>query len=152
MTIARKVFLAALAVGMTVFGLLLATYAGGPAVRKVFGVPEGFQEDFTSPAAFREALAVQGMTVGLMFLVLGILSRRLPRAPRYSDAVWIANPLTVGFGFAVYKSIYHALYPVGYLPEYDSPLAGLIFCLAAPVAFAGCFYGANSFARSRKML
>jgi hypothetical protein len=153
MTLAKKLLLAGFAVGITVLGLLLATYAGGPAVRKVFGVPEGFQEHFFSAAAFREALAVQAIAVGLAFFVFGIASRRLLREARYSDAVWIANPLTVGVGFATYKSIYHALYPAGYFPEYDSPLALLILCLAAPAAFAGCFYlGATSFAGNRKAL
>jgi hypothetical protein len=152
MTLAKKLLLAGVAVGMTILALLLAVYAGGPAVRKVFGVPEEFQEDFGSPAAFRQALLVQAIAVGLGFFVFGIPARRLLRAVRYSDAVWIANPLTVGLGFATYKSIYHALYPVGYLPEYDSPLALLIFCLAAAI-FAGCFYvGANSFDASRKTL
>jgi hypothetical protein len=40
-----------------------------------------------------------------------------------------------------------------YLPEYNSPLALLIFCLAAPAIFAGCFYlGGNRFDASRKTL
>jgi apolipoprotein N-acyltransferase len=82
------------------------------------------------------------------FFVLGLASRKLMRTHRYSDAIWIANPVTVGLGFATYKSIYHALYPLGYLSEYASPLALLIFCLAAPAVFAGCFYvGTISFKR-----
>ena len=91
--------LAGVAVGMTTLGLLFATYAGGPAVRKVFGSPQGFQEHFVSPPAFREALAMQAIAVGLAFLVLGFVSRRLSGKARYPDAVWIANPVTVGLGF-----------------------------------------------------
>ena len=140
MTLARKLLLAGIAVGMTVLGLLLAVYAGGPAVRKIFGAPEAFGEDFTSPAAFHQALVVQAIALGLAFFVLGIASKRLSRASRYSDAVWIANPLTVGLGFAAYKCVYHALHSPSYLPEYDSPLMLLILSLAAPVVFAGCFY------------
>ena len=140
MTLAKKLLLEGVAVGITVLALVLATYAGGPAVRKVFGVPKGFQEHFFSPAAFREALAVQAIAVGLAFFVLGIASRRPFREARYLDAVWIANPVTVGVGFAAYKSIYHALYPAGYFPEYDSPAALVILSLAAPVVFAGCLY------------
>jgi hypothetical protein len=64
MTLAKKLLLEGVAVGITVLGLLLATYAGGPAVRKVSGVPKGFQEHFFSPAACREALAVQAIAVG----------------------------------------------------------------------------------------
>lgn len=139
MALGKKLLLAGVAVGMTALALLFATYAGGPAVRKVFGAPQGFQEHFFSPAAFREALAVQAIAVGLAFFVLGFVSRKLSSAARYPDAVWIANPVTLGLGFAVYKCFYHALYPVGYFPEYDSPAALLIFSLSAP-AFAGCFY------------
>jgi hypothetical protein len=101
---------------------------------------KNFQEHFFSPAAFREALAVQAIAVGVAFFVLGMASRRFFREARYSDAVWIANPVTVGIGFATYKSIYHALYPAGYFPEYDSPAALLMLSLAAPVVFAGCLY------------
>jgi hypothetical protein len=137
---AKKLLLEGTPVGVTVLGLLLATYAGGPAVRKAFGVPKGFREHFFSPAAFREAFAVQAITVGVAFFVLGIASRKLFREARYLDAVWIANPVTVGIGFSTYKSIYHALYPAGYFPEYDSPAALLILSLAAPVVFAGCLY------------
>jgi len=139
MTLARKL-LRGVAIGMTVLGLLLAVYGGGPAVRKIFGVPEEFQEDFTPPAAFHQALVVQAISVGLAFFVLGIASNRLVRTARYSDAVWIANPATVGFGFAAYKCLYHALHSPSYLPEYDSPAAFLILSLAAPVVFAGCLY------------
>ena len=140
MTWAKKLLLEGTAVGVTVLGLLLATYAGGPAVRRVFGVPKGFQEHFFSPPAFREAVAVQAIAVGIAFFVLGIASRRFFGEAPYLDAVWIANPVTVGIGFATYKSIYHALYPAGYFPEYDSPAALLILSLAAPVVFGGCLY------------
>jgi hypothetical protein len=140
MTVAQKVLLPGVAVAATVLGLLLAVYAGGPAVRKIFGVPEGFQEHFTSPAAFHQALVVQAITVGLVLFILGIASKRVLRTARYSDAVWIANSVTVGLGFVAYKWLYHALHSPNYLPEYDSPLILVIFSLAAPVVFAGCFY------------
>src|SRR5215475_4698682 len=104
---------------MTFLGLLLAVYAGGPAARKIFGAPAGFQEDFTSPAALHQALVVQGIGVGLAFFVLGIASKRLLGAAQYSDAVWIANPLTLGFGFVAYKRLYEAIsgHSSNYLPE-----------------------------------
>jgi len=37
MTLARKLLLAGVAIGMTVLGLLLAVCAGDPAVRKILG-------------------------------------------------------------------------------------------------------------------
>src|SRR5437868_12103034 len=103
MTLTRKILLAGVAVGMTVLGLLLAVYVVGPAVRRIFGAPLGFREHFTSPANFYQALVVQAMSLALAFFVFGIASERLSRTARYADAVWIANPATVGFGFVGYK-------------------------------------------------
>lgn len=136
--------LAGVAVGVTVLGLLLAVYVVGPAVRKIFGAPLGFREHFTSLANLRQVLVVQAMSVALAFFVFGTASKRLVRTARYADAVWIANPVSVGFGFAVYKWLYHELHSRSYLPEYDSPAMLLIFSLAAPIVFAGCFYLAAS--------
>jgi hypothetical protein len=42
MTLPKKLLLEGTAVGVTVLGLLFATYAGGPAVRTVLGVPKEF--------------------------------------------------------------------------------------------------------------
>lgn len=140
MTVLRKLLLAGLGLGMTVLGLLLAVYAGGPAFRKVFGIPKDFRADYTSPEAFHQALIVQAAAVGLALFVLGVVSKKLFGAARYSDAVWIANPLTVGFGFVGYRWLYHALHSPTYLADYDSLFMLMIFSLAAPVVFAGCFY------------
>jgi len=87
----------------------------------------GFKNTFTSPAAFHQALVVQAITVGLVLFILGIASNRVLRTARYSDAVWIANSVTVGLGFVAYKWLYHALHSPNYLPEYDSPLILVIF-------------------------
>jgi hypothetical protein len=119
-------------------------------VRAVFGVPAGFGEDFISPAAFRQALCVQVACVGFVFVVLGVASARMLRTVRYWDAVGVANPLTVGVGFAAYKSIYHALNSPDYLAEYDSLPIFAIFCLAAPLVFAGCFY-VGTYLRRRRL-
>ena len=144
MTLPRKLFLAGVAVGITVLGLLLAVYVVGPAVRKIVGTPQGFREHFSSPATFYQALAVQAISLAVAFLVFGLASKRLFTTARYSDAVWIINPATVGIGFAVYKALYHALHSPTYLPEYDSPAMLAILSLAALIVFAGCFYfGAN---------
>jgi hypothetical protein len=136
----EEVLLAGVAVAITVLGLLFAVYVVGPAVRRIFGAPLGFREHFTSPANFYQALVVQAIFLALAFFVFGIASERLSRTARYADAVWIANPATVGFGFVGYKGIYHALHSPSYVPEYDNPAMLLIFSLAAPVLFAGCFY------------
>src|SRR5690348_12059261 len=98
MTLLRKLLLSVVSTAMTVLALLLAVYVGGPAVRTIVGVPQGFREDFVSHAAFRQALLVQATVVGSAFFAFGIASRRLWRTPRYSDAIWIANSLAVGVG------------------------------------------------------
>lgn len=139
MTLPKKLSLASVAVGITVLGLFLALYVVGPAVRTIFGAPLGFREHFTSLANFLQTLFVQAVSVALAFFVFGIASKGLLRTKLYADAVWIVNPATVGFGFALYKWLYHSLHSPSYLPEYDSPAMLVIFSLAAPV-FAGCFY------------
>ena len=139
MTLPRKILLAGVAVGMTVLGLLLAVYVVGPAVRRIFGAPLGFPEHFTSPANFYQALVVQAMSVALAFFVFGIVSERLSRTARYADAVWIANPATVGFGFVGYKGLYHALHSPSYVPEYDNPAMLLISPWSLPSSLQDVF-------------
>ena len=39
----------------------------------------------------------------------------------YRDAVWAANPITVGVGFIAYKWAYHSLHLSDYLADYDGP-------------------------------
>jgi len=138
MTAAQRVLLAVAAVGVTISALFLAERVGGPLIRMILGPPAGFNSDFTSRAAYGQALLVQSVTVGAAFFLLGVVGRRFSSFS-YKHAVWVANPVTVGLGFAAYKIAYHSLHSLDYLAEYDSPQIFLLFCIVSPVVFAPCF-------------
>jgi hypothetical protein len=123
-----RIFL--LGIGATVVGLLFGTFLGGPLVRAVVGVPAGFHEDFTSFAAYRQALIVQVISLGLVFLVVGaFLSLKM----RYERLIWLwmANPITVGLGFLIYRAIYRSLSPIYRLDEYYGVKDGVLLTIAA---------------------
>jgi hypothetical protein len=148
MTTARPALWALIAIGATIFALLLAERVGGPLIRAVLGTPAGFHEDFTSRPALGQALLAQTVFVGLAFFTLGTAVGQRLKSLRYKYAVWVANPITVGLGFAAYKAIYHSLHLRDYLPEYDSPTIFVLFCIASPLVFALCFYAGASVRRS----
>jgi hypothetical protein len=120
MTAAQRVVFPWLAVIVTFAALLFATLALGPLVRALFGVPAGFNEDLTSPAAYSQAVFVQAISVGISFLIFGGAIGTKAKRIGFCQAVWVVNPITVGVGFAGYKWIYHSLRRPDYLPEYDS--------------------------------
>ena len=144
MTARQRALWAFIAIGATTSALVLAERVGGPLVRAVLGTPAGFHEDFTSRPALGQALLAQTVFVGLAFFLLGTVAGQRLKSLRYKYAVWVANPITVGVGFAAYKAVYHSLHLRDYLPEYDSPTIFVLFCIASPLVFAFCFYaGAN---------
>ena len=151
MTTMRRALLALLAIVTTTSALFFTERVGGPIERAVLGVPAGFHEDFTSPAAYRQALLAQGASVALAFLLLGTIVGWRFNGLSYKTAVWAANPITVGVGFVAYKWAYHSLHLPDYLPEYDSPLIFVLFCIAAPLVFASCFYAGARLRRSPHM-
>jgi len=114
-----------------------------------FGPPAFFREDFTSHSAFRQALLVQAVFVGVAFFALGSAAARWNLINgSYKHSLWVANPITVGVGFAAYKMAYHALsFPDG-LAEYDSPAIFVLFTAASPVVFALCVYAGAHVRRS----
>src|SRR5438477_5605966 len=124
-----------LAICETMAGLFLAAFVGGPVARALFGVPAGFREHFTSNAALGQALLVQAITLGFVFLLLGTAFGR--KVNRFRCAVWAANPITVGIGFVLYKLIYESL-PSPHDVEYYHVRNGAILAIAAPVIFAFC--------------
>jgi len=139
-----------IAVIVTLSALLFATLVGGPVVRVLFGVPAGFREDFTSPPAYLQALFVQAVSVGVGFLIFGAAVGTKIKANLFRGAVWIANPITVGVGFAVYKWIYHLLRSPDYLPEYDNLSIFALFVITAPVVFATCLF-AGAYLRGKHL-
>jgi len=96
MTATQRAFWALIAIGATSSALFLAERLGGPLARAVLGPPAGFHEDFTSRAAYGQALLVQGMFVGLAFFLLGAIAGWRFRNLSYNHAMWVANPITVG--------------------------------------------------------
>jgi hypothetical protein len=143
MTVAQKVVFPWLAVMVTVAALLFATLALGPLVRALFGVPVGFNEDFTSPAAYDQALFVQAISVGIGFLIFGGAIGKTAERIGFRQALWVVNPITVGVGFAAYKWIYHSLRRPDYLPDYDSPSIFALFVITAPLLFASCLFAGD---------
>jgi hypothetical protein len=150
MTVAQRIVFPGLAVIVTIAALLFATFALGPLVRALLGVPAGFNEDFTSPAAYSQALFVQAISVGIGFLVFGGAIGAKAEEVGFRQSVWAVNPITVGVGFAAYKWIYHSLRSPNYLPEYDSPSIFALFVVTAPVLFAFCLFGGAYLRRKRQ--
>jgi hypothetical protein len=150
MSVARRLLLAGLSIGTTLLSLFFAERIAGPTVRAILGTPFGFQEHFFSPAAYRQALLTQAACVSLAFFTLGIALGRKFQNLRYSHAVWAANPITIGVGFIAYKSIYHSLHLSDYVADYDSPKIFALFCSAAPLLFASCFYAGTYLLRPRQ--
>jgi hypothetical protein len=140
MTVSGKIVLAGFAIVATMLALFFAVLVAGPLVRALFGVPAGFHEHFVSPSAYRQALSLQVVSVSFAFLMLGTALGGRVKRDRFSRSLWVANPITVGVGFATYKWFYQLLRFAGYLPEYDSPSTFALFVLAAPVVFASCFF------------
>ena len=123
-----------MAIVATTLSLLLAERVGGLVTRYIFGPPAFFREDFTSHSAFRQALLVQAVFVGVALFALGSAAARWNLINgSYKHPVWVANPITVGVGFAAYKVAYHALSFPDRLAEYDSPAIFVLFTVASPV-------------------
>ena len=149
MTATQRTLSALIAIAATIPALFLGERVGGPLVRAILGPPAGFHEDFTSRAAYGQALLVQGVFVGLAFFLVGAVAARRFKSLSYRDAVWAANPVTVGVGFIAYKWAYHSLHLSDYLAEYDSPQILVLFCFASPLVFALCLYAGAHARRPR---
>jgi hypothetical protein len=150
MTATQTTLMTGIAIGATMSALFLGERVGGPLARAILGPPVGFHEHFTSRAAYGQALLVQGVFVGLAFFLLGATAGWRFKSLSYRDAVWAANPITIGVGFVAYKWAYHSLHLPDYLAEYDSPQIFVLFCITAPLVFALCFYAGAHVRRSRQ--
>src|SRR5689334_24859898 len=83
----------------------------------LWGAPPGFGEHFTSPAGYGQALGGQIATLSVGFLLLGWGLARCEPQPRFSQILWVANPLTVAVGFLAFKFLYQFLDPVPFVVE-----------------------------------
>ena len=143
----RKLGIIVLAIALTVVGLFVAVLAGGPVIRALLGPPPGFREDYVSHEAFRQAVLVQAFCIGIAFFALGLTLGRGSR-PSWKLALTAANPLTVGLGFVVFRSLYQSLH-LGWDYEYYGLLDGAILALTAPIIFSACFRTGASIRKSR---
>jgi hypothetical protein len=84
-------------------GLLLALHVGGPAVRTIFGPPDGFNQDYVSSEAFYQAIGVQLFCLATAFLLFGRFMQRSSARPSISSLVLISNPVTLAIGFGLYR-------------------------------------------------
>jgi hypothetical protein len=134
--LAPNLALIALAVASTVAALFAAVMVGGPIIRALLGPPPGFHEDFVSREAYDEALLVQAPSVGIAFLVLGIVWGR-GRRLSWKLALAAANPVTVGLGFVIFMVWYKSLH-FEWQYEYYGVWNGVRLALAAPIIFAAC--------------
>jgi hypothetical protein len=144
----KHIVLPAIGTAITLPSLLLAERFGGPMVRQVLGPPVGFQQDFTSTAALRQALLVQGTFLAVAFLLFGA-AMAARGCLSYKHAVWAANPVTVGLGSAAYKMADHALHFPDVSAEYGSLKVFGLLSIVSPVLLASCFYAGLCLKRSR---
>jgi hypothetical protein len=104
-----NIVLVALAIASTVAGLFAAVMVGGPTIRSFLGPPPGFHEDFVSREAYNQAFLVQVPSLGIAFLLLGIVWNR-GRRLSWKLAIAAANPSTVGLGFVIFMLWYKSLH------------------------------------------
>jgi hypothetical protein len=146
----NRLVLPAIGTAVTLPSLLLAERFGGPMVRQILGPPVGFQQDFTSTAALRQALLVQGTFLAVAFLLFGTaMAARGSDSLSYKHAVWSANPVTVRSGSAAYKMAYYALHFPDVSAEYDSLKVLGLLSIVSPILLASCFYAGLCLKRSR---
>jgi hypothetical protein len=105
----------------------------------VFGVPAGFGEHFTSIEGYRQAWLVQGTSLSLVFVLLGIALGRAIGRPGFGWALLAANPITVGAGFVIFKLFYESLPLEHHSIEYFNIRDGVLLALLAPLVFAFCW-------------
>jgi len=127
-------WLLAIALGMLAAfaGLHVALYIVGPLTRALFGVPFGFNADYGTREAVTQATAVQLVSVGLVFFVAGLGYGILNCSRPIARSLWVANPLSVGFGYLAYAR----LDSTGSPAEYFGHLGFVLLALAAPVILA----------------
>ena len=140
----RRLWAALLGVAAVVAALMLAATAVGPLLRSVIGPPAGYGSDVTSRAAYFQALAAQLLCTIFVFLVLGITLGSRMGIVRWQSALWVANPITVGLAYWIFRHIASAGWPY----EYRAYHGWLILTLLGPCVLVPCVtYGARLGAR-----
>jgi hypothetical protein len=127
-----------LSICATTLALLVAVFVGGPIARATFGIPAGFGEHFTSSSSYRQAWIVQGVSTSLAFVLVGIFVGRTLGQTGFRWSMLAANPITVGFGFVLFKLLYESLPLARIAIEYSNIRDGALLALLAPCLFAFC--------------
>jgi len=130
--------LLALAFGIlgTVAGLYLAIHIVGPTIRAWLGVPPGFNVDYATREAWRQARSVQLLSLSAVFFLAGLASGVVKYPKPLAWSLWVANPFSVGFGYWLYQSFFSANSP----GEYFGYVGLGLLALAAPFVFAPCMF------------
>lgn len=121
-----------LGVIVSVISLFIAVHLVGPAARTLFGVPFGYDQDYARRSALTQATAVRVVSLGAAFVLVGAVLSRFGVRKSWAVALIVANPVTVGVGYAVYQSLWSGSYAGEYFGY-----GGLgMIAVAAPLVLA----------------
>jgi hypothetical protein len=135
----------ALAIGIlgALVGLYLAIHVVGPVVRTLLGVPWGFNEDHPTREAWLQARAVQLLSLGATFFLIGLASGVAKYPKSLARILWAANPFSVGLAYWFCQRLWSANGPGEYFGY-----AGLgLLALIAPFVLAPCALLGNRIGR-----
>lgn len=134
-----------LGVIVSVIALFIAVHGVGPIARTLLGVPFGYDQDYASRSALAQATAVRVVSLGAAFVLVGVVLSWFGVRKSWAVALIVANPVTVGVGYAIYQ----ALWSGSYAGEYFG-YGGLgMIALAAPLVLAPCLLLGLQIARPR---
>lgn len=134
-----------LGVAVSVFALFVAVHVLGPVARELLGTPFGYDQDYATRPALTQATAVRVLSLGAAFLVLGMVLSRFRVRGSWPVALVLANPVTVGFGYAIYQTLWSGSYAGEYFGY-----GGLgMMAIAAPLLLAPCVLLGLRIARPR---
>ena len=134
MFLSKRLGDAVLGAAVVLIALLIAVVALGPLIRLIFGPPPGFGSDVTSMEAYVEAVLAQLLCVSLALVSFGATA-----GPRVIDRSWscalsVANPVTVGLAYWVFRQVAAATWPY----EYRAYHGWVVLTCLAPFALAPC--------------
>jgi hypothetical protein len=139
-----------LLVAALVLGVVISTGAlfasvrlVGPAVRAALGQPSGYGQDYATRQVLLEATLVRMSSVATAFLILGAVLVRFGVRRSWVTALAIANPVTVGIGYALYQRLWSG----DFTGEYFGFVGLSLISVAAPILFAPCVFLGLSIAR-----
>jgi hypothetical protein len=134
-----------LGVMVSVVALFIAVHLVGPASRALFGEPFGYDQDHATRSALTQATAVRVVSLAAAFVLVGVVLARFGVRRSWAVALVVANPVTVGFGYATYQALWSGRYAGEYFGY-----GGLgMIALAAPLVLAPCLFLGLQIARPR---